>query len=325
MSGMILLLFFLLGAKKLQESQDMSHDKNIALSQERLLSCLHMASLAAKEAGDAIVGIYESAFTVALKDDKSPLTAADKRSHEIISSCLQGTFPVLSEEGRAVPFEERSLWKYFWLIDPLDGTKEFIKRNGEFTVNIALINGGAPVIGIIYVPVTQVLYFALAGLGAFKMENVPALAGWSGDRESASAMDAFIRSSARLPLQKTGGRFSGSQQSRLVVAGSRSHSTREFEVFLEEMKKRYREVDFISAGSSLKFCLVAEGRADIYPRFGPTMEWDTAAGQCIVEQSEGRVLSMEDGMPLSYNKADLRNVFFVCGGTDAANFILKRR
>jgi 3'(2'), 5'-bisphosphate nucleotidase len=292
----------------------MRPEKKRKLSREELLSCLYTALLAAKEAGRAITGIYNSPFVVELKEDRSPLTAADKRSHEIISSCLKGAFPVLSEEGREVPFQERSEWNYFWLIDPLDGTKEFIKRNGEFTVNIALVHSDAPVMGVIYVPVRQVLYFALEGFGAYKMENAMAFEGWNAGHENATAAEAAIRASVKLPLQEASREVSHGQPSKLVVAGSRSHSTKEFEVFLGEMRKRYREVEFISAGSSLKFCLVAEGKADIYPRFGPTMEWDTAAGQCIVEQSGGKVFSMEDRRPLSYNKMDLRNVFFVCEG-----------
>ncbi len=295
-------------------------------SQEKLLSCLYMALAAAKEAGDAIDEVYGSSFTVELKEDNSPLTVADKRSHEIISDRLKGTFPLLSEEGSRIPFEERSGWKYFWLVDPLDGTKEFIRRNGEFTVNIALIHDNAPVIGVIYIPVRGVFYFALDGLGSFKMENAPAFTyRETGHEEIRRAMDEVLRGSSRMPLEGADKPVSLAAQSRLIVAGSRSHPTPEFEVFLEEMKNRYREVQFISAGSSLKFCLVAEGKADIYPRFGPTMEWDTAAGQCIVEQSGGRVLSMEDGIPLSYNKADLRNVFFVCEGNGPGIFRPKNR
>jgi 3'(2'), 5'-bisphosphate nucleotidase len=286
-----------------------------------MVSCLLTALRAARLAGEAIMEIYGSSFRVEFKDDRSPLTLADKRSHEIIVGRLNecpvahGELPVLSEEGRELPFEERSRWGYFWLVDPLDGTKEFVKRNGEFTVNIALIRKKAPVIGIIYVPAKEIFYFAAEGIGARKMDaaafNILRLEGDKPDGE----MGAILRNSVSLPLEVGDVQLSSEGQERgLTVTGSRSHSAEAFEHFLEQMKKKYGVVKFISAGSSLKFCLVAEGRADIYPRFGPTMEWDSAAGQCIVEQAGGRVVSMEDDLPLPYNKSDLRNVFFVCEG-----------
>ncbi len=303
------------------------------MSRTEIASCLFSALLAAGKAGEAIMEIYGSVLSVELKDDRSPLTLADKNSHAIISDRLGmkqsaagligecGKFPVLSEEGREVPFEERRRWGLFWLVDPLDGTKEFIKRNGEFTVNIALIRGHAPVIGVIYVPVKGTFYFAAEGLGARKMEAA-ALA--SLDRETGgidSKLDALLRNSVALPPEGGTGRDTrGPGRPGLIVAGSRSHSTGAFQDFLEEMRRRYGEVEFISAGSSLKFCLVAEGKADIYPRFGPTMEWDSGAGQCIVEQAGGRVVSTDDGLPLAYNKRDLRNAFFFCEGNGVRLF-----
>jgi 3'(2'), 5'-bisphosphate nucleotidase len=296
-------------------------------SRNEVVSRLFGAMVAAEKAGEAIMEIYGSAFAVALKDDRSPLTLADKRSHEIIAGLLRespagrGELPVLSEEGREIPFEERSQWGYFWLVDPLDGTREFIKRNGEFTVNIALIRKQAPIVGVIYVPVKEIFYFAAEGIGARKMDaaSFSRLKLESGGLDR--TLDAVVRNSVSLPLEAGEVRHSSERQTPgLTVAGSRSHSTEAFQDFLEEMKKKYGEVEFISAGSSLKFCLVAEGKADIYPRFGPTMEWDSAAGQCIVEQAGGRVVSMDDGLPLGYNKRDLRNAFFVCEGKGVCVF-----
>jgi 3'(2'), 5'-bisphosphate nucleotidase len=297
------------------------------LSRDELASCLVSALLAAGKAGAAIREIYGSAFSVEFKDDRSPLTLADKRSHEIITERLREglpgcrIFPVLSEEGREITFEERSRWEHFWLVDPLDGTKEFIKRNGEFTVNIALIRKQGPILGVIYVPVKEIFYFAAEGFGAGKMDagSFINLDLGFGDREG--LLNSVLKNSVTLPCgERTGQAASGSGKPVLTVAGSRSHSTAEFQNFLEELKSRYGNVEFISAGSSLKFCLVAEGKADIYPRFGPTMEWDSAAGQCIVEQAGGRVVSMDDGLPLAYNKRDLRNPFFVCEGNGVRVF-----
>ena len=238
----------------------------------------------AKEAGRAILEVYETDFEVSYKQDKSPLTIADKRSHEIIKARLKELtprFPVLSEEGKDIPFDERKKWVYFWLVDPLDGTKEFIRRNGEFTVNIALIKKDKPILGVIYVPVKELLYFAEIGEGAFKLEE---------KRLTKIKVDQKI---------DDGGY-------RVVV--SRSHMTTEVEQFLETIKVKER----MSAGSSLKFCLIAEGRADIYPRFGPTMEWDTAAGQAIVEQAGGVVISRDSREPLKYNNKKLQNPWFIC-------------
>jgi 3'(2'), 5'-bisphosphate nucleotidase len=299
----------------------MSFNQGNPPSRNEMASCLSIALHAAAEAGDAIMEIYGSAFSVEFKDDRSPLTLADRRSHEIIAGRLRegpegcATNPVLSEEGREIPFEERRRWKDFWLIDPLDGTKEFIKRNGEFTVNIALIRGHAPVMGVVFVPAKGMFYFAAEGLGARRMDAAAfgALDLDSGDPDS--RLETVLKSSVALPLEEgKGPNASGSPKAGLTIAGSRSHASEALNDFLEEMKGQYGDVQFISAGSSLKFCLVAEGKADIYPRFGPTMEWDSAAGQCIVEQAGGKVFSMEDGLPLAYNRSDLRNPFFVCEG-----------
>ena len=240
-------------------------------------------------AGQAILEVYDSDFSVEQKDDKSPLTLADKRSHEIISEFLHARYPypVLSEEGKNIPCAERKNWECFWLVDPLDGTKEFIKRNGEFTVNIALIEGGRPVLGVIYQPVADLLYYAVQGEGSFKVE------GGSGEK---------------LPLRR--------KKDNLTVVGSRSHGSKAFDDYVEVLRSQYGTCAFISAGSSLKFCLVAEGRADIYPRLAPTMEWDTAAGQIIVEEAGGLVLEAKSRTPLRYNKESLLNPHFVAFGKD---------
>ncbi len=260
--------------------------------------------LAAKRAGEAILDVYGSDFAVEQKDDKSPLTLADKRSHEIIAGVLEqtitvnnSTVPILSEEGRGIPFDERKEWEYFWLVDPLDGTKEFVKRNGEFTVNIALIHKHKPVLGIIYIPVKDVFYFAAINLGTYKLEN-------SENLTDKLSIEELLDKSQRLPL-------TNNNKSSFTVIGSRSHTSEEFSEFVKRLNEKYGNVEFISSGSSLKLCLVAEGKADIYPRFGPTMEWDTAAGQAIVEQAEGRVMDIQTREPLRYNKENLLNPFFI--------------
>lgn len=260
--------------------------------------------LAAKRAGEAILDVYGSDFAVEQKDDKSPLTLADKRSHEIIMDVLEqtitvddSTVPVLSEEGRGIPFDERKEWEYFWLVDPLDGTKEFVKRNGEFTVNIALIRKHKPVLGIIYIPVKDVFYFAAIDFGTYKLEN-------SENLVDNLTIKELLDKSQRLPL-------TDSNESSITVIGSRSHTSEEFSEFVELLNEKYDNVEFISSGSSLKLCLVAEGKADVYPRFGPTMEWDTAAGQAIVEQAEGSVMEVQTRDPLRYNKENLLNPFFI--------------
>ncbi|QTA91302.1 3'(2'),5'-bisphosphate nucleotidase CysQ [Desulfonema magnum] len=271
---------------------------------------LLMALAASKIAGNAILDVYEQKIDVEYKKDQSPLTLADKRSHEIITKILtaraENPLPVLSEEGKNIAYEERKKWEYFWLTDPLDGTKEFIKRNGEFTVNIAIIHKNAPVLGVIYVPVKDVCYFAAEGLGSYKLDNCEVLDRLSEKAisENAGLMDEIISHSVILPTDRIAG-------SPFTIVGSRSHSTNAVEDFVADMKTRHEAVEFISAGSSLKLCLVAEGKADVYPRLAPTMEWDTAAGQVIVEQSGGNVLNAETNKPLQYNKENLLNPWFI--------------
>jgi len=267
-------------------------------------SLLVDAVIAAKKASDAIIEVYGSVFNVELKEDRSPLTLADRRSHEIISGHLQAlekSLPLLSEEGRDIPYKERKLWEYYWLVDPLDGTKEFIKKNGEFTVNIALMFRDRPVMGVVLLPVKDILYFAAEEIGAFKISDTL----WIKNRPSLSELQGNAQ---RLPIKTEGG------ERTFTAIASRSHLSDETSSYLETLKKEHGGIRTISAGSSLKFCLVAEGTADVYPRFAPTMEWDTAAGQAIVEHAGGAVLKYETGVPLRYNKENLLNPWFIVKG-----------
>ena len=239
----------------------------------------------AADAGKAIMEIYDhAACEVVAKADDSPLTAADLASnHAIVSGLRKLTpeWPVLSEESENTPYESRRDWGIFWLVDPLDGTKEFLKRNGEFTVNIALVEQGSPILGVVYAPAIGKLYFAARGVGAFKQER--------GETS---------------PIRV---RRESVQATRIIV--SRSHGTD----VTEHFTKQYGKCEFLSMGSSLKFCLVAEGAADLYPRNGPTMEWDTAAAHCILDQAGGSVVS-DCGERLAYNKPNLLNPGFVARG-----------
>ncbi len=244
----------------------------------------------ARTAGERILEIYHSDFAVQAKDDRSPLTEADLAAHRAIHTGLARLaedVPVLSEESAQIPFATRARWHRYWLVDPLDGTKEFIKRNGEFTVNIALVEDHEPVLGVIVVPVSGRCYYAARGAGAFRQE--------AGD----GPQPIHVR-----PLDL----------GHLVVAGSRSHSGPDLAAFLERLAAHHGTPEFISMGSSLKFCLVAEGRADLYPRLGPTSEWDTAAAQCIVEAAGG-VVTNTAMRPLRYNtKESLLNPHFFVSG-----------
>ncbi|MGD8960860.1 MAG: 3'(2'),5'-bisphosphate nucleotidase CysQ [Desulfobacterales bacterium] len=265
---------------------------------------------AAIVAGKAINTVYHSEdFGVEYKADTSPLTIADQKSHEIIMNALQDfDIPILSEEGKDTPYAQRKDWECFWVVDPLDGTKEFIKRNGEFTVNIALVKDGRPILGTIFVPDRDTLYFAAQGFGAYKLEDGPfnelQHAPADSDEQARILLGKVVEQSTRLPVQHP-------RPAALTIVGSRSHKTAELEAYVEEKRKAVGEVEFISAGSSLKICLVAEGRADIYPRLGPTMEWDTAAGQAIAEAAGAAVYEYETAKPLIYNKEDLHNPWFI--------------
>lgn len=239
----------------------------------------------AVEAGDAILAVYAGDFDVESKSDQSPLTQADLASHRHLAAglaALTPAIPVISEEDGLPDFSVRGLWQCYWLIDPLDGTKEFVSRNGEFTVNIALIENGRPIFGVVHVPVQQRTYTGCRGRGAEL-------------REKGRVAGISVATHSQNPVR---------------VVGSRSHRGSSLDAFLEKLGPH----DMVPMGSSLKFCTVAEGNADVYPRLGPTSEWDTAAAQAVVEQAGGRVLEL-DGKPLSYNrKEDILNPWFVVTG-----------
>ena len=247
--------------------------------------------------GHAIMDVYTSDFTVELKDDKSPLTLADKNCNEVIEHHLLGTdIPFLSEEGAKITYSERKDWQYSWLVDPLDGTKEFVKRNGEFTVNIALIHNGNPIIGVIYVPVKKELYFAMEGLGSYKVNLNSVI-------ESIESIETLIELSNSLPIDY--------KRENYVIVGSRSHMSAETEVFFDAMKKKHGDVKVLAVGSSLKLCMVAEGKADAYPRYAPTMEWDTGAGHAIAKYAGFSVKQYNSNEDVIYNKEDLLNPWFL--------------
>lgn len=242
-------------------------------------------------AGKAIMEIYrdEKLFLTETKEDQSPLTAADRRSNEIILEGLNRAYPgipVVSEESKQIPYSERSGYHRYFLVDPLDGTKEFIKRNGEFTVNIAYMEDSRPVGGYVLVPVTGMSYVAGLGEGAFRIDP-------DGNKEAISSAPFFL------------------MQKGIRVFASRSHRDER----TERMMSMLNDPEIMSAGSSLKFLRIAEGSAHFYPRRAPTMEWDTAAAQCILEESGGSVLSLEDLLPLRYNKENLLNPHFIALGS----------
>ena len=246
------------------------------------------------EGGHAIMDVYASDFAVEHKDDKSPLTLADKNCNEVIEDHLKGTdIPFLSEEGAKITYEDRKDWEYSWLVDPLDGTKEFVKRNGEFTVNIALIHNGNPIMGVIYVPVKEELYFAMEGLGSYKVRR----------NQIIDNLETLISSSDKLPIDY--------QRNNYVIVGSRSHMSAETEVFFQDMKKEHGNVEIMAVGSSLKLCMVAEGKADAYPRYAPTMEWDTGAGHAIAKYAGFSVQQYNTSDDVVYNKEDLLNPWFL--------------
>lgn len=265
------------------------------MTESEKLSLAELICKAALDGGKAILKVYESDFAIEHKDDKSPLTEADKQAHQAIAKELDTTdYPVLSEEGRDIPYEERKNWEYFWMVDPLDGTKEFIKRNGEFTVNIALIHDQKAVMGVIYVPVKDELYLGINGVGAYKVEDYSKKEGQS-IREWMADMNKLPK-----PMDR-----------KYTIVGSRSHMSEETEEFINDKKSEKGEVEIISVGSSLKLCMVAEGKADAYPRFAPTMEWDTAAGQAIVEAMGGTVINWKTQSPMLYNRENLLNDWFL--------------
>ena len=236
----------------------------------------------ARLAGNEIMEIYQKNFHIEYKDDKSPLTQADTKSNEIICNALMNLYPkipILSEENKIIDFEERQGWEYYWCIDPIDGTKEFIKKNGEFTVNIALIHNNSPILGVVYAPALGDMYYAKQGEGAFKNND-------------------------KLPLK-----ININKEEKMYVVASKSHLSIETQEFIDSLNTK--KIEQVSKGSSLKLCMVAEGLADIYPRLAPTMEWDTAAADAIVRESGKMTYQYDNNKFLEYNKENLLNPWFV--------------
>ena len=271
-----------------------------------LNTLIDVATKAALDAGREILDVYASAFAVEHKDDRSPLTEADKRAHRAIVSALAVTgLPVLSEEGKAIGPEERQAWERYWLVDPLDGTKEFIKRNGEFTVNIALmardglptgpLGAARPIGGVLYVPVRDILYFAWEAGGAYRLDR-------AATHRAASAYERAAMAD-RLPLHH--------ERAAFTIVASRSHKSPETEAYIQRMEEEHGAIALTSMGSALKICLVAEGAADAYPRYAPTMEWDTAAGHAIVNEAGLQLLDVTTDAPMRYNKYELVNNWFI--------------
>lgn len=255
---------------------------------------IRLALSASLEAGKAIMDIYEGEdLGVEYKEDASPLTRADRAAHHVIMRLLEPTgIPVLSEEGKHMPFEDRSEWDELWIVDPVDGTKEFIKRNGEFTVNIALVRQGRVAGGVVFAPVLGHVYVGVVGEGAWRLEV-------------STGADVEVAWNDRMALPMD------IEQRPFTVVASRSHMSPETQAYVEEAKSIHGEVNLISKGSSLKLCMVAEGTADAYPRFAPTMEWDTAAGQAVCEAAGCDVIDQNTGEPMRYNREDLLNAWFL--------------
>jgi len=252
------------------------------------------------DAGRAILEVYNSSdFGVETKKDNSPLTIADLKSNTVIIEGLSkllidgSILPILSEEGKDVPYEERQNWKKYWLIDPLDGTKEFIKKNGEFTVNIALIEDGIPTVGFVYIPVTDILFFGSKETGSFKTTE-------ASRKEDSNILD----NSEKLAISKN-------IPDTVKVVASRSHLTNETEDYILGLGKRFNKVSTVSSGSSIKLCMVADGSAQVYPRFAPTMEWDTAAAHAVCRYAGVRVIDYKTKEELKYNKINLLNNWFL--------------
>lgn len=269
---------------------------------------LFTAIRAALQAGAEIMKVYtdpNADFEIEKKADNSPLTIADRKSHAIIAGWLADTpYPILSEEGKKIPTEERQSWNELWVVDPLDGTKEFIKRNGEFTVNIAYVKNGAPEAGVIYIPVKEELFFADIEKGAYKLSNEDGLlTRINENKEQGCTLETLIEKAQKLPYPTPHEGF--------MIVASRSHLNAETEEYIERMKKEHAKVETVSKGSSLKLCLIAEGVADVYPRFAPTMEWDTAAGHAIIRAAGKEVYQANTNKPLVYNKEDLLNPWFI--------------
>ena len=257
---------------------------------------LRIVIKAAIEAGDEIIKVYTSDFEHELKADDSPLTMADQKSNEVINNYLLKTgIPIISEENNQTPYSERKNWKRCWVVDPLDGTKEFIKKNGEFTVNIALVEEQQPILGVVYVPAQKVLYYAIVdSQKAYKIQL----------QDTNISVGTILKDANVIKRNQH-------NSSDLKIVASRSHLNEATEKFINSLQTN-KNIVIVSKGSSLKFCLVAEGKADIYPRFAPTMEWDSAAPHAICNAVGVKVVSLETEEELIYNKEDLLNPWFIC-------------
>ena len=286
------------------------------LSQQQLLELRTPLLNIARHAGARIMAVYDAGeLHIEHKPDNSPLTPADRNAHDAILqglSDLTPEVPILSEEGQHLPFSERQRWQMFWLVDPLDGTKEFIKRNGEFTVNIALVENGEPVLGIVYAPDARIAWVGSRAGSAVT-------SGDSGHSLKLSDVDP-TQTTAEIDPDTAGVPISvkNRDSDRAVIVASRSHMNDQTRNFIEEVSGQFTDVELITSGSSIKLCLVAEGRADLYPRYAPTMEWDTAAGHAIVRAAGGDVYRVDGTSeathpmePLGYNKENLLNPWFV--------------
>jgi len=265
---------------------------------------LKLAITAAFKAGEEILKIYSTDFYVETKSDNTPVTLADKASGECITNILTtSNIPVISEEEEILDYSIRKTWPRVWIVDPLDGTKEYVKRNGEFAVNIALVENNKPVIGIIYAPVIKDIYFAYTGGGSFKITQHDMIV----ELTKKNITEHLFEFAKKLPAQKLPKTY--------TVVGSRSHLSRDINDHVDKLRNLYGEVDMISVGSSIKQCWVAEGKAHEYLRYGTTMEWDTAAGQCILEEAGCQLIDLETNLPMVYNRENMHNNYFIakCG------------
>jgi 3'(2'), 5'-bisphosphate nucleotidase len=257
-----------------------------------------IAIRAAIDAGEAILDIYKRDFDIKYKQDESPLTEADTKANQVIMRILENSgIPVLSEEGRNIPYEERKNWNCLWIVDPLDGTKEFIKKNDEFTVNIALVEKGTPIFGVVYAPVLDQLFVGLRSVGAWKLD-------FASHQKELTFSELQVNGAVKLPVTKTKNTFG--------VVASRSHLSPETKTYIEQLQKKHNDITIMSKGSSLKICMVAEGLANVYPRFAPTSEWDTAAGHAVAVASGARMVKAEnEDEELEYNKENILNPWFI--------------
>ena len=258
---------------------------------------------AAVRAGAAIMQVYKNRddYDISLKSDRTPITVADRLAHKTIREYLGPTrIPVLSEEGREMLYDERRNWELYWLVDPLDGTVEFIKGNNEFTVNIALMENNVCMAAVIYVPYYEKVYFAERNAGTFLKEHI------APDAAADYSYERIVVGTRRLPLEAE------PSHDRLRVALSRSHQTAETREHVARLRERFPDLEIVEQGSSYKFCMRAEGRADYYVRTTHTYEWDTAAGELILAEAGGSTRALPDGRTLCYNEEDLRNPWFVC-------------